>query len=136
MSNPFKALIDKIVAGSKFLGEHVWAGIKSVFGSQAAKDITLAALQSAKELLKTEVGQFIHQVVSGLENSNLSGPDRLKTATTSVQDYLNTQGKTLSTVWIQWAIQTILAFIRGVAPAAASDPVPLQPVPEEPPAAA
>jgi hypothetical protein len=135
MTNPFKALISKIVAGSKFLGEHVWAALKAAFGTNT-KEITLAALQSAKELLKTELGEYIHQVVAGLENSTLSGPDRLKTATTSIKDFLNTQGKSMSTDWIQWAIHTILIFIRGVAPAAASDPVPPQPVPEEPPAAA
>jgi hypothetical protein len=115
MANPFAVAIRKIAAGAKFLGEKVWAGLKSVFG-QNAKDISLAALQSAKELLKTEVGQFIHTVVVALEDSALSGPDRLSSATIQVKDYLKNNGKELSTVWVQWAIQTILAFVRGLAP--------------------
>jgi hypothetical protein len=112
MSNPFAALLSKVGAGAKFLAEHVWAGLKSVFG-QNAKDISLAALKSAQELLKTEVGQFVQKVVQELEASALGGPERLAQATTEIKAYLVDQGKQMPTVWIQWAIQTILVFLRG-----------------------
>lgn len=111
MTNIFKAIF---VAGPKFLVDHIWQGLKAVFGSQNAKDIANAALQSAKELLKTELGQFIEKVVTELEASSLAGPDRLAQATTAIKAYLQSQGKVLPTVWIQWAIQTILAFVRGL----------------------
>jgi hypothetical protein len=112
MSNPFTAAFSKIGAGVKFLAEHVWSAIKSVFG-QNAKDISLAALKSAQELLKTEVGQLVKKVVEELEASALGGPERLAQATAEIKAYLVAQGKELPTVWIQWAIQTILVFLRG-----------------------
>jgi hypothetical protein len=112
MSNPFTAALSKIGAGVKFLASHVWAGLKAVFG-QNAKDVSLAALKSAQELLKTEAGQFIQKVVQELEASALGGPERLAQATAEIKAYLVAQGKELPTVWIQWAIQTILVFLRG-----------------------
>jgi len=114
--------LKKIGAGAKFLAAHVWDALKTVFGSQKAKDITASALQSAKDLLSTEVGQFIAKVVQELEASALGGPERLALATSNIKEYLAQQGKLLPTVWVQWAIQTVLIFIRGLAadpPAAA-----------------
>lgn len=109
--------LKKIGVGAKFLAESVWGTLKAAFGAKA-KDITLAALESAKQLLETEVGQFIQTVVLALEASPLDGAGRLASATTTIKDYLSQQGKQMSKTWIQWAIQTILLFIRGLAPAA------------------
>jgi hypothetical protein len=110
-----RTLLDKIGAGAKFLAEHIWGALKSVFGSQKAKDISLAALQAAKDLLETEVGQFIEKLVTELEASALEGPARLAQATSSIQSYLSQQGKEMPVVWIHWAIETILLFLRGLA---------------------
>lgn len=117
MFNPFTA----IGHGVKYLAEHIWSGLKSVWGTKT-KAIVDAAFESAKQLLESELGQFIHQVVVSLESSDLTGAARLSSATSQVQDYLQQQGKELPTVWIQWAIQTVLTFIRGLAPTAAGDP--------------
>lgn len=103
-----------IKSGAKFLLGHIWGGLKSVFGSQKAKDISLAALTSAKELLATEFGQFVQKVVTELESSTLDGTGRLSQATSNIEDYLKQRGQAMSTIWIQWAIHTILIFIRGV----------------------
>lgn len=125
------SFLDSIKSGMKFLKDHIWHALVSVLGSQKAKDLTLAALQSAKELLATEFGQFVEKVVTELESSTLSGGERLSQATSNIKAYLEQQGQQMSTVWIQWAIHTILIFIRGAvtSPIPSTDSTPVNPAP-------
>lgn len=119
--NWFKVALSKLGGAFKFVGVSLWKGAKAVFGSEQARNIGLAALKSAQELLKTEVGQFGKQVVEELEQSTLSGPERLAQATANIGAYLAERGQAMPTLWTHWAVQSLLLVVRGAVAAVTDD---------------